>query len=145
MYVLYILIINIIIYINIYHLTLKERRKDNLSQGNLEDSCSIDEAVAVFGGSKVVKSNACQRVDDFQYCESIGYISGSVGETINWYLLNNYYVKKCALLLLLLLLFSFIFYYFLLLILNLIYFFYLMLIIFMDNFSGIMQKLLILI
>jgi len=63
----------------------EEKKKNNLSQGNLEDSCSIDESIAIFGGSKVVTSNACKRVDDFRYCESIGYISGSVGETINWY------------------------------------------------------------
>jgi len=60
-------------------------KKNNISEGNLEDNCSIDESIAIFGGSKVITSNACKKENDFQYCESIGYISGSVGETINWY------------------------------------------------------------
>jgi len=61
------------------------KKKYNLKYGNLEDICSITESVAVFGGSKIVTANPCKKENDYEYCESVGYISGSVGDTISWF------------------------------------------------------------
>jgi len=61
------------------------RKRNNLINGNLEDVCSIDEAVAIFGGSKIITSFPCTKENNYEYCESVGYISGSVGKTITWY------------------------------------------------------------
>jgi len=63
----------------------EEKKKNNLKFGNLEDECSISEAVAIFGGSKIFTSNPCTKENNFEYCESVGYISGSIGDTITWY------------------------------------------------------------
>eukprot|EP00833_Pecoramyces_ruminatium_P002100 jgi/Orpsp1_1/1176132/evm.model.c7180000056517.1 len=63
----------------------EEKKKNNLTNGNLEDVCSINEAIAIFEGSKIVTSIPCTKENDFEYCESVGYISGSVGEKITWY------------------------------------------------------------
>jgi len=63
----------------------EERNKNNIVNGNLEDVCSIKEAVAVFKGSKIITAIPCTKENDYEYCESVGYISGSIGEEISWY------------------------------------------------------------
>jgi len=63
----------------------EEKKRNNVKIGNLEDQCSIDEAIAVFDGSKIFTANPCTKENDYVYCESVGYIAGSVGETITWY------------------------------------------------------------
>jgi len=63
----------------------EERKKNNLKLGNLEDECSIKEAIAIFGGSKIFTTFPCTKENDYEYCESVGYIAGSIGDTITWY------------------------------------------------------------
>jgi len=62
-----------------------EKKKSDLKNGNLDDECSVKDAVAVFGGSKVFTAIPCKKENDYRFCESVGYISGSVGDTITWY------------------------------------------------------------
>jgi len=61
-----------------------EKKKSDLKNGNLDDECSVKDAVAVFGGSKVFTAIPCKKENDYRFCESVGYISGSVGDTITW-------------------------------------------------------------
>ncbi|KAG4106364.1 hypothetical protein H8356DRAFT_1286734 [Neocallimastix lanati (nom. inval.)] len=63
----------------------EEIKKNNIENGNLNDVCTIDEAIVIFGGSKIVTTVPCTKENDYEYCESVGYISGSIGEKITWY------------------------------------------------------------